>query len=314
MHVLQTLGMPEAARHASALLSLPPSHAACRSGDVGATLQQQQQRLTSAIRAGTATLHLDDHPGSGVQVDALSSDLSHWAASSLTRQTLTLTVSNRAGIVCQWELAGVCRVVSEPVFSYDNSRLGIAFMQASASGETCKVALCSLTLPDQQPSEVEIGPQYGVSYGPRCRMAAAPSADLFLVCNQNQSRGLQQTLTDTVALFFFDGNGFDIVQRQAPPDFWYAMPYNGPTKLFSPDSKYVSCVSSRVMRGAVCLHCLDIQTGLWQCLQRPWLRDPFWLQIPGRTPRLLANTGFEVLLIAAPDLAVTHSYRGGWNL
>ena len=175
----QALGMPEAARRASALLSLAPSHAACRSSDVGATLQQQQ-RVTSAIRAGTARLQLDEHPAPGV-ANTFSNSLLQWATMRLSRQTLKVALHCKEGIVCLWRLNGVSKMIGRPVFSCDDSRLGVAFVQAAVSGHIHKVALISLAQPHQQPLVVTLGDVAAGITGQQS-MLAAPSADLFLVC------------------------------------------------------------------------------------------------------------------------------------
>ena len=292
---LQTLGMPEAARHASALLSLPPSHAACRSSDVGATLQQQQ-RLSSAIRAGTATLHQEQCSDGSLEASALSGSLQRWASTSQIDQVLTVTVYDQAGNVCQWKFAAADHPQSRPVFQHDDSKLGVAFTQAKAAVATWTVALINLTQPDEQPVVVSTG----ILTGPLPRMepiiTAAPLARMFLVCGSRET-GLEP---NTVILSFLGSGGSNHIQHQAPSGA--QLPYNDGKHLFSPDSRYI-CLTSQQS-----LYCLDIQTSVWHCLQQLVYMPPVWLQLPACTPRLLVEQDASSLaLITAPHLAVSHT-------
>ena len=293
--MLQTLGMPEAARHRSALLSLPPSHAACRSSDVAATLQQQQ-RLTGAIRAGTATLVLDEiSPGSS----NLSHDLSQWAKTSLTGQTLTVTLHSSQGTVCQWRIPCVSAVTCQPVFSYDDSRLGLCFTQASTAGDDFKVALVSLTQPLQQPVVVTTGASVAGSSYSYHRIAPAPSADLFLVGITQKVAAAETEQRSLFSLFSLNGDGSGLVQHQVPAN---CNPLGGDLqRLMSPDSSYLQLTSPHA------LHCLEIQTGLWHHLQQLRLYRASWLQLPACVAKLIVAHEDGFALISAPRLAIAHT-------
>ena len=234
--VLQTLGMPEAARRASALLSLPPGHAACHCGDVAATLQRQQ-RLSAAIRAGTATLYLDEQPEEVLGASALSSDQSQWAKTTLKGQTLIVRVYSRGGNVRCWRVKGVGKVTSNPVFSCSGSRLGVPFTWAR--DETCSVALISLAQPDQQPTVWDV--TGASSFMHHHCIAAAPSADLLLICSAwtPHFAGRFQ-----ISLLLFGESLSDPVQHQAPIISCATLPWGDPRQIFSPDGKYV-CLASK---------------------------------------------------------------------
>ena len=286
MQVGQALGMPEAARHASAVLSLVPGHAALRSGDVGATLQQQQ-RLTKAIWAGTATLHLDEHPGISVGALALSSDLSQWATISQSSQKITVTVWSREGIVCQQTLAGSRERAGLPVFNHDNCRLGVPYITSTEPRmHACSVALLSLTQPAQQPVVVVTSSWLHLAHSHS--IVAAPSADLFVV----------STHTKKLELSTLSGDGAHFRQHEVPrgalaPD----------DQLYSPDSRFLCLLTP----GEV--HCLEICHGIWHSRQRPPSRylDPIWLQLPACMPRLLMREKASLALIIAPRLTTSHS-------
>ena len=265
--MLQTLGMPEAARHASAELSLTPDHAALRSGDVGATLQQQQ-RLTTAIRAGTAMLHLDEHPGINVGALALSGDLSKWATISQSGQSMTVTVHSWQGVVCQHALAGSRVISGVPVFNHDNSRVGVPFTTPTApSKHACSVALISLAQPAQQPLVVETSSSLHSSHL-HC-IAAAPSADLFVVCTHKANMDLAKSMH----LSTLSGEGSYFQRHEAPKG---AFAPAGDQQLFSPDSRFLCLL------GAGEVHCLELCHGIWHSLQRPSSSylDPIWLPLP----------------------------------
>ena len=297
--------MPEAARHASALLSLPPSHAACRSGDVGATLQQQQ-RVTSAIRAGTASLNLLELPDMDPEAIAISNNLRIWVTTSLTNTTLMVSVFSREGTVCQWAFEQVCSLQRTPVFSYDDSVLAVTFTQASATGHAFNAALISLTQPDQQPRVVRLAEavQAGVDVrSDELMMQSAPSADLFVVCSRMQPtpRGEAPGFLP-VLISFLRGHSSVFVQHQAPASSPLA--YVG-QQLFSPDSRYLFWKSREA------LHCLEIQTSVWHHLQQPIHSCAGWLQLPACTPRLVMGQSVgednSMLLITAPWLGVSHT-------
>ena len=286
--MLQTLGMPEAARHASAVLSLVPGHAALRSGDVGATLQQQQ-RLTSAIRAGTATLHLGKQPGISVEALALSSDLLQWATITHNRQTMTVVVYSRQGTVCQHTLSGSRKGSGPPVFNHDNSRLGVAFITAADPRlPTSSVALLSLTQPDQQPVIVETSSSLSAPHS----IAAAPSADLFLVCTRSAK----------VVLSLLCGDGSCFERHEAP---WGALvpAADDQQLLFSPCSRFLCLMGSTTM------HCLAICTGVWHRRQRSPSKclHTLWLQLPACMSMLLTEEQASLALIRAPLLATSHA-------
>ena len=303
--MLQTLRMPEAARRASALLSLPADHAACLSGDVGATLQQQQ-RLTAAIRAGTAGLQLAKQPQASLHADAISSDLRLWATSNLTARTLTVTIFSKEGIVCRHTFADVLQACIEPKFNYENSRLGLAFAQPTASGRIYNLALIDLTQPDEQPTMVNCGSE---AVHPTFSIAAAPSADVYLVSVHKYSE-LEKSWRDVLDLV--SGTGSNLEQHLAPEGC--QLPYD--QQAFSPDSRYLCCTgveqfSERRTNSTIGLHCLDVQNGAWHRLQQPVHEFYGWLQTPACSPRIIMKLGASLAMITFPHLATTlgnHAY------